>query len=29
MIATSYWEIGVGREGSYWTQNFGMSKPPF
>ena len=29
MTSTSWWEIGVGREGSYWTQNFGMNKPQF
>jgi uncharacterized protein YkwD len=27
MVLTGYYQIGVGRSGTYWTQNFGMGKP--
>ena len=29
MTSADWHEIGVGRKGSYWTQNFGSSKPAF
>lgn len=29
MVNPNFHEIGVGRAGSYWTQNFGTRKPPF
>jgi len=29
MTSAEWHEIGVGRAGSYWTQNFGRRKPPF
>lgn len=29
MVMATYYQIGVGRSGTYWTQNFGMGKPPF
>ena len=27
MVLGSYYQIGVGRSGTYWTQNFGMGRP--
>ena len=27
MVSAGYHQIGVGRAGTYWTQNFGMGKP--
>ena len=27
MITASFYQIGVGKAGTYWTQNFGTSKP--
>ncbi len=27
MVLGTYYQIGVGRSGTYWTQNFGMGKP--
>lgn len=27
MVHARYFQIGVGRSGTYWTQNFGMGKP--
>lgn len=27
MVHDRYYQIGVGRSGTYWTQNFGMGKP--
>ncbi|MEZ6186359.1 MAG: CAP domain-containing protein [Planctomycetota bacterium] len=29
MVNPNFHEIGVGRAGTYWTQNFGTRKPPF
>lgn len=29
MVLANYYQIGVGRAGTYWTQNFGMGKPSF
>ncbi|MCA8926223.1 MAG: CAP domain-containing protein, partial [Planctomycetes bacterium] len=29
MVNPNFHEIGVGRSGTYWTQNFGTRKPPF